>query len=302
MKEDPLGENTDIRSYNDYKRIIKKQTAKSMHALYDEIYFQKHVGNKEMGRVYLETKGMAQTPYTVLPLKVANIQSGDRVIDIGCGRGEVVFQAAKAGANAVGVDYAESAIALAQSVRLQNDASIQSRTEFICANAEKLEFQDNSFNKVFLLDVIEHVATDELFQILKEIHRILKPGGILIIHSTPNVLSRTYGYRLQAFFYFLRHGRLPVHPLVQQYHSLKTDPDYDERKVFLHINEHSIFSLRRALKQCGFISQVSLLRSGSPWESGQSLLFRKMHRIFKLLRVHYLLGSDLFAIASPKKE
>jgi ubiquinone/menaquinone biosynthesis C-methylase UbiE len=302
VKEDPLGENTDIRSYKDYKKIIKQQSAKSMHTLYDAMYFQKHVGNKEMGRVYLETKGMAQTPYTVLPLKVANIQPGDRVIDIGCGRGEVVFQAAKAGAKAVGIDYAESAIHLAQSVRLQNDASIQALTEFTCTNAEKLEFPDNSFNKAFFLDVIEHVATDELLRILKEIHRILEPGGILIIHSTPNVLSRTYGYRLQAFFYFLKHWSLPVHPVVQQYRTLKTDPDYDERKVFLHINEHSIFSLRRALKECGFISQVSLLRSGSPWESDKSIFSIILHRIFKMLRVHYLLGSDLFAVASPKKE
>ena len=54
---------------------------------------------------------------------------------------------------------------------------------FIRANIPPLPFEDNTFDMVISFQVIEHIQNDELF--LKEIHRVLRPGGKALI-STPN--------------------------------------------------------------------------------------------------------------------
>jgi SAM-dependent methyltransferase len=51
--------------------------------------------------------------------------------------------------------------------------------EVFRANAKKLPFRDNSFDALFLIDVIEHVKED--LMVLEEAYRVLKPGGILEI-------------------------------------------------------------------------------------------------------------------------
>ena len=42
-----LDKNIDIRSYGDFKRLVRNQTAKSMQEFYDNLYFTKHVGSKK---------------------------------------------------------------------------------------------------------------------------------------------------------------------------------------------------------------------------------------------------------------
>ena len=135
----------DITSYKDFQRLIKGHTSKSMQKMYDQLYFTKHVGNKEVSATYFKTLGLAQTNYTEIPLALAEIQQEDRVIDIGCGRGEIVFQAAQAGATAVGIDYAECAIGIARETRKHHSKEIQLRTTFMCCDAEKLGFENNYF-------------------------------------------------------------------------------------------------------------------------------------------------------------
>lgn len=83
-----------IRSYRDFRRLISGQTSRSMAALYDTLYFEKHVGDKEISGEYFSSLGLKETKYTCLPLALAEIELGDRVLDVGCGRGEIVFQAA----------------------------------------------------------------------------------------------------------------------------------------------------------------------------------------------------------------
>lgn len=51
-----------------------------------------------------------------VPFRLAKIQPEMRVLDIGCGRGEVVYHAAQAGAIVCGVDYASEAVKIARDV------------------------------------------------------------------------------------------------------------------------------------------------------------------------------------------
>ena len=59
-----FGDDIDIKSYRDYRRLIKGHTSKSMYPLYDRLYFERHVANKESADLYFRTKGLAPTRYT----------------------------------------------------------------------------------------------------------------------------------------------------------------------------------------------------------------------------------------------
>ncbi|MCC7429393.1 class I SAM-dependent methyltransferase [bacterium] len=300
MAEKPFGNEIEINSYSDYCKFIKGHTAKSLQSLYDETYYAKHVGNKNTADSYFKSKGLETTRYTKIPIELAQIKKGEKVLDIGCGRGEVVFQTANLGAISTGIDYSESAINFAQKTRELHENEIKSRTNFICVNAEKLDFTDKTFDKIFLLDVVEHISKNELYTILREARRVLKKDGKLIIHSTPNVWSRTYGYWLGGIFTLLKTGKMPVHPVVEQFQALKKDPDLETDKLFLHINEQSIPSMKIALISCGLQSKVWLKNSGNPFAMRTDFFGKIGFKLFVFLGLKLIFGSDIFAVASPK--
>ena len=71
-------------------------------------------------------------------IKYFDIKANTRVLDIGCGRGEMVFYAAGKGAEAVGIDYSKDAIALAKVAQKKQQKTIQNRTKFIFMDAKNL--------------------------------------------------------------------------------------------------------------------------------------------------------------------
>lgn len=90
---------------------------------------------------------------------VRKLLKKSKILDIGCGENKIV-------PNAIGLDvYPYKGVNK-------------------IGNAEKLPFKNESFDTVTMLEVIEHLKNPE--RALKEIHRVLKKGGQVII-STPNV-------------------------------------------------------------------------------------------------------------------
>ena len=77
---------------------------------YDRAYY---LQNMEGGELFVSTGGRKITPRHAKILSMTTIKPGARVLDVGCGRGELVLQAGLLGANAKGVDYSKDAIALA---------------------------------------------------------------------------------------------------------------------------------------------------------------------------------------------
>lgn len=100
---------------------------------------------------------------------------GLRVLEIGCGMGTDGAQFAKAGADYTGVDLTEAAIELARK-RFELSGL---RGEFRVADAEQLDFPDESFDLVYSHGVLHH--TPDISAAVREIHRVLKPGGRAIV-------------------------------------------------------------------------------------------------------------------------
>lgn len=100
---------------------------------------------------------------------------GLRVLEIGCGLGTDGAQFAKAGADYTGVDLTEAAVDLART-RFEVSGL---PGEFRVADAENLDFADDSFDLVYSHGVLHH--TPDTAQAVKEIHRVLKPGGRAVV-------------------------------------------------------------------------------------------------------------------------
>jgi ubiquinone/menaquinone biosynthesis C-methylase UbiE len=105
---------------------------------------------------------------------------GERILEIGSGRGEVLLACADRGADVFGVDYAADAVALTRD-------TCDGRAKVLRGDATSLPFRELSFSKVFLGDVLEHLTLPQARAMLVETHRILRPGGTLILHTSPNV-------------------------------------------------------------------------------------------------------------------
>lgn len=205
-------------------------------------------------------------------LELADPQPGQRVLDIACGRGEMVRQSAQRGAYAVGIDYAQAAMAVARQ-SLEGEAA-GFRAALARMDAGRLAFRGETFDVAFMLDFVEHVHQAELEQALQEVRRALKPGGRLIIHTSPNRLFEEVVYRhyvrnvhrlILGLARFLRlHGRF-FSPLV-----LPTDPlpPHDEYERRLHVNPQSSGTLRAALRRQGF-----RVRRVDVWEPPQGPFF-----------------------------
>jgi 2-polyprenyl-3-methyl-5-hydroxy-6-metoxy-1,4-benzoquinol methylase len=106
---------------------------------------------------------------------------GARVLDVGCGAGQVVGRLTEAGYEAHGVDVSEPNIDKAR--------RFSSRCQFY--DGRHLPFPDAHFASVGALNVVEHVEEPEQF--IPELVRVTEPGGRLVV-SSPNFF-RVLGFR-----------------------------------------------------------------------------------------------------------
>ncbi|MHB8469958.1 MAG: class I SAM-dependent methyltransferase [Gaiellaceae bacterium] len=107
------------------------------------------------------------------------IEPADKsVLDAATGRGRAAIASAMAGAaSVVGVDISAEMLTLARSDA--RDAGVADRVVFERADLTSLPFPDQSFERVLLLEVLLHF--DDPDAVLLELHRVLLPGGRLVM-------------------------------------------------------------------------------------------------------------------------
>lgn len=119
-------------------------------------------------------------------IKVARLQPGEAVLDVGCGPGELTLRAArKVGPDgrAAGIDASPEMIGVAR----KNAAKKGREVDFRVAAIEELPFADGEFDVVLSSYMLHHLPDDLKDRGLAEVHRVLKPGGRLVaIDMAPN--------------------------------------------------------------------------------------------------------------------
>src|SRR3972149_6515269 len=156
---------------------------------YTEEYFRSGV---EGHGAFAESAGRTLSARLRRALELADPRPGQRVLDIAGGRGEMVLQSALRGASAVGIDYAQAAMSFA---RRSLESESGARAGLARMDATRLAFRPETFDLALMLDFVEHVPQPELEQSFGEVARALKPGGRLIIHTSPNRVFEDVVYR-----------------------------------------------------------------------------------------------------------
>lgn len=112
------------------------------------------------------------------------------ILDFGCGGGAFALNLLRLGAsNITGVDVDENLLSISRSRLNDFFPNRYTLKQINYINSEnRMPFQDAEFDIVWPHAVMEHVFPDKRKYVLKELWRVLKSGGLLIIDATPNRL------------------------------------------------------------------------------------------------------------------
>ena len=122
---------------------------------------------------------MSHSRLTDWGLKHVQIEEGFTILDVGCGGGRTIEKLAALATKGVvyGVDYAKGSVAAS---RARNAALIQAgRVEIRQASVSQLPFPENQFDLVTAVETQYYWA--DLVKDMREILRVLKPGGTLLV-------------------------------------------------------------------------------------------------------------------------
>jgi demethylmenaquinone methyltransferase/2-methoxy-6-polyprenyl-1,4-benzoquinol methylase/phosphoethanolamine N-methyltransferase len=122
-------------------------------------------------------------------IDVAQIKPGERILDVGCGTGDLTLLAKeRAGATGqvCGIDAAPEMIDVARS----KAAHVKAEVDFRAAVIEQLPFPAESFDVVLSSLMMHHLPADLKPIALAEIRRVLKPTGRLFILDFRDMLEK----------------------------------------------------------------------------------------------------------------
>lgn len=207
---------------------------------YDRSYYLQMCGNTSYKKGIIDIRFYEA-------FSCAGVEEGMNILDLGTGRGEMAVLCAKNKARIFAIDYSSEAIKISEDFAQKNlGRNEKSKISFEVMNAKNLKFSDKYFDRVFFLETLEHLYPQECNKVLKEIKRVLKPDGKLILTTGPNALL----IKPVLFFGSLLTGR----------------KNWESRKY--HVNEQSFFSLKDAFKKHQFEAQIKICHDKN-WLWGQ---------------------------------
>lgn len=206
-------------------------------------------------------KGMDTIKFYLKYTDVNEMFKDRTVLDIGCGAGgKTVFYASQGVRKIVGVEILEKYRKEAE--KLAEKYNIEDKFEFVCADASKTPFEDETFDTIIMNDAMEHVDQPE--KVLEECYRILKKNGRLYLNFPP--YNHPYGAHLSdAIGMPWVHVFFSEKTLVDTYKDLVKDlPDGKDRiefrigkkpdgtEYFSYINKMTIKRYKKILENSRF--------------------------------------------------
>ncbi|MDD5082498.1 MAG: class I SAM-dependent methyltransferase [Dehalococcoidales bacterium] len=144
---------------------------------YEEMYGDQPRSKPKLSYLYRKLRRFELNRYDITERLAPG---GVSLLDIGCGDGELLCRLKDKYQELWGIDIAEPRIDRIKK-RLEQDCKIHVRVE---DTNEKLNFADSSFDTITVVSVLEHVF--DPYHLIRECHRLLRPGGTLIV-QVPNV-------------------------------------------------------------------------------------------------------------------
>lgn len=192
---DPMPVEEDIgkayREYFTHHQFAKKTVSWTLRLrqFLDNSYLSSRYGYHSVSapwaNIFGLIRGLSPRKRTALGFRVMFLpeHQGGKLLEVGCGSGDMLKVMQELGWHTEGVDFDPKAVENAQSKGLR----------VVHGTLKAQHYPDDYFDAVTMSHLIEHVP--EPGQLLRECHRILKPGGRLVI-ATPN--SDAWGHRLFA--------------------------------------------------------------------------------------------------------
>lgn len=205
--------------------------------IYDKDYFLKYCcGNYE----YIKSQGNQLPQRLARCIEVASFKKGQKVLDIGCGRGEIAYHAAKKGCTVFAIDYSKDAVNITKKLISKLPKNLRDKTKVKKIDAKNLHFPQNYFDQIIMTDVLEHLHRWEVEIVIQKCYQALKPNGRLIINTSPNVWFSRFSY--------------PILRLIKTLINLKDPGNFFECYGELHVFEQSPLTLKNILK--GFKTKI----------------------------------------------
>lgn len=169
-------------------------------------------------------------------IEEANPRVSERIIDLGCGTGYYLYLLGNLPLNLklTGFDYDKKALDEARI--MLSDKKIN----FIVGDLHRMLFKTSSFDKAVCSEVLEHLTDDNLA--LREIYRILKPGGTLVL----SVPSQNY-----PFFWD------PVNWVLEHFFNTHIRAGFFSGLWSGHIRLYSLKELKRKVEKAGFKIEIA---------------------------------------------
>ena len=107
------------------------------------------------------------------------VSHGMTMLDLGCGAGRHTYEALRRGATVVAADLdaplLREVAEMAAEMALEGELPPGAGYSFVEADARRLPFEDETFDRIVVSEVLEHIQEDE--PAMAEIRRVLKPSG-----------------------------------------------------------------------------------------------------------------------------